>query len=89
VIWYVALKRLSAMQATTVQLPVPPIAAFGAVLLLSETPGWCLAISSAAILGGIALVPPCRAHKAKGPPRDESGPVAIPDALPGAGDGAQ
>ncbi|CAN0626291.1 EamA domain-containing protein [Burkholderia multivorans] len=67
VIWYAALRRLSAMQAATVQLSVPPIAAFGAVLFLSETPGWRLAISSAAILGGIALVLASRARPSKRP----------------------
>ncbi len=56
VIWYAALQGLSAMRAATVQLSVPPIAAFGGVLLLSETITPRLATASAAILGGIALV---------------------------------
>lgn len=56
VIWYAALKYLTAMRAAAVQLSVPPIAACGAVLFLSEQPTWRLAIASAAILGGIALV---------------------------------
>ncbi|KDB08253.1 protein of unknown function DUF6 transmembrane [Burkholderia sp. lig30] len=67
VIWYAALRRLSAMQAATVQLSVPPIAAFGAVLFLSEAPGWRLVISSAAILGGIALVLASHARPSKRP----------------------
>ena len=56
VIWYAALAGLSAMRAATVQLSVPPVAALGAVMALSEsvTPRWALA--SAAILGGIFLV---------------------------------
>ena len=56
VIWYAALAGLSAMRAATVQLSVPPVAALGAVIALSEsiTPRWALA--SAAILGGIFLV---------------------------------
>jgi drug/metabolite transporter (DMT)-like permease len=56
VIWYAALKGLSAMRAAAVQLSVPPIAAFGGVLWLSEAITPRLAVASAAILGGIALV---------------------------------
>jgi drug/metabolite transporter (DMT)-like permease len=56
VIWYAALNGLTAMRAATVQLSVPPIAAFGGVLLLSEAITPRLATASAAILGGIALV---------------------------------
>ncbi|OMG73225.1 DMT family transporter [Burkholderia ubonensis] len=62
VIWYAALKHLTAMRAAAVQLSVPPIAACGAVLFLAERPTWRLAIASAAILGGIALVLASRAH---------------------------
>jgi len=56
VIWYAALNGLSAMHAATVQLSVPPIAAFGGALLLSEAITARLALSSAVILGGIAIV---------------------------------
>lgn len=56
VIWYAALGGLSAMRAATVQLSVPPIAAFGGVLLLSEPVGIRLVLASVAILGGVALV---------------------------------
>jgi drug/metabolite transporter (DMT)-like permease len=56
VIWYAALPRLSALRAATVQLSVPPLAALGGVWLLSETLTPRLLLSSAAILGGIALV---------------------------------
>ncbi|KWC14589.1 hypothetical protein WL48_06460 [Burkholderia ubonensis] len=62
VIWYAALKHLTAMRAAAVQLSVSPIAACGAVLFLAERPTWRLAIASAAILGGIALVLASRAH---------------------------
>jgi drug/metabolite transporter (DMT)-like permease len=55
VIWYAALKGLSAMRAATVQLSVPPIAAFGAVAFLSEGISMRLVCASIAILGGIAL----------------------------------
>lgn len=55
VIWYAALKGLSAMRAATVQLSVPPIAAFGAAVFLSEAISMRLVYASVAILGGIAL----------------------------------
>ncbi|MDM0019221.1 DMT family transporter [Variovorax saccharolyticus] len=68
VIWYAALPGLSAMRAATVQLSVPPIAAFGGALLLSEAISLRLALASGAILGGIALVLIGKARKA-GPQR--------------------
>jgi drug/metabolite transporter (DMT)-like permease len=55
VIWYAALRRLSATRAATVQLSVPVIAAFGGVLLLSEAITLRLLASTAATLAGIAL----------------------------------
>jgi drug/metabolite transporter (DMT)-like permease len=55
-IWYAALRGLSAPVAATVQLSVPAIAAAGGVLWLGETAGPRLAIASAALLGGIAVV---------------------------------
>ncbi|MDN0083384.1 DMT family transporter [Crenobacter sp. SG2305] len=65
VIWYAALNGLSAMRAATVQLSVPLIAAFGGVLLLSESVTPRLAVASAAILGGIALVLSSRTRGAR------------------------
>lgn len=56
VIWYAALRQLSALRAATVQLSVPLIAALGGVLFLSEAITPRLAVASVAILGGIALV---------------------------------
>ena len=56
VIWYAALRRLSSLRAATVQLSVPPIAAFGGVMFLSEVVSLRLLAASAAILGGITLV---------------------------------
>lgn len=56
VIWYAALRGLTATRAATVQLSVPVIAAFGGVLLLSERVTARLLIASVAVLGGIALV---------------------------------
>jgi drug/metabolite transporter (DMT)-like permease len=56
VIWYAALRGLTALRAATVQLAVPPIAAFAGVLLLDEAITPRLVGASVAILGGIGLV---------------------------------
>ena len=64
VVWYAALKGLSATRAATVQLSVPPLAALGGAMLLSETITLRLALASAATLGGIALVLTRRARRA-------------------------
>ena len=56
VVWYAALKSLSAARAATVQLSVPALAAFGAVLLLGEGLTMRLLVASLATLGGIAWV---------------------------------
>lgn len=56
VLWYAALPGLRAGTAATVQLSVPMIAAFGAVIFLGEDWGPRLVLASVAILGGIALV---------------------------------
>jgi drug/metabolite transporter (DMT)-like permease len=55
VIWYAALRGLSASGAAVVQISVAPIAAAGGVLLLGEVISARLAVSSSLILGGIAL----------------------------------
>lgn len=55
-IWYTALHGLKATTAATVQLSVPVIAALGGVALLGEAITPRLVITSAAILGGIALI---------------------------------
>jgi len=62
VVWYAALRGLSAMRAATVQLSVPPIAAIGGAWLLSEPLTLRLLVASAAILGGIAVVLATRAR---------------------------
>ena len=54
VIWYAAVKHLSATSAATVQLSVPAIAAAGGVALLGEPISWTLALCCVAILGGVA-----------------------------------
>lgn len=55
-VWYTALRHLKATRAATVQLSVPVIAAVGGILFLDEPLTQRLVISSAAILGGVALV---------------------------------
>jgi drug/metabolite transporter (DMT)-like permease len=64
VIWYAALARLTAARAAVVQLSVPVIAAFGAVVLLSEDVTLRLLLASAATLGGVAVVLAQRAARA-------------------------
>ena len=56
VVWYAVMPRLRAATAATVQLSVPVIAAAGGLALLGETMSLRLAVSAAAVLGGIALV---------------------------------
>lgn len=55
-IWYSAITHLKAIQAATVQLSVPIITALAGSLLLGEALSLRLALSSLAVLGGIALV---------------------------------
>ena len=56
VIWYTALPHLKATVAASVQLSVPVLAATGGILLLNEPLTLRFLVSSAAVLGGIALV---------------------------------
>jgi len=55
VVWYAALRGLSASGAAVVQISVAPVAAVGGVLLLGEAISARLVVSSSLILGGIAL----------------------------------
>lgn len=55
-IWYAALPSLTATNAATIQLSAPVIAAIGGVIFLGEAITPRLLLSSAGILGGIALV---------------------------------
>ncbi len=55
-IWYRALSQLTALQAGTVQLTVPVLAAAGGVLFLGERVTLELVGAAALILGGIAVV---------------------------------
>ena len=56
VIWYAALRGLTATRAASVQLTVPVLAAVGGILFMHEVVTVRLAISCASIIGGIALV---------------------------------
>jgi drug/metabolite transporter (DMT)-like permease len=56
VLWYLALRYLSAVQAATVQLSMPAVVALGGVMFLAEPLSIRLLIASAAMLGGIAVV---------------------------------
>lgn len=54
-IWYAALPHLSRTRAAVLQLSVPVIAGFGAVIFIGEAITPRLLIASAVILGGIAV----------------------------------
>ncbi|HET9587799.1 MAG TPA: DMT family transporter [Anaerolineales bacterium] len=55
VIWYAALRGLTATRAAIVQLSVPFLAAWGGVMFLAEDVSLRLLFAGALILGGIAL----------------------------------
>jgi len=55
VIWYKALRGLTVIRASIVQLSVPVIAAFAGVLLLAEAISARLLMAGALILGGVAV----------------------------------
>jgi drug/metabolite transporter (DMT)-like permease len=55
VLWYTALPALTTVSAAVIQLSVPILSALGGVLLLAEPLSSRLVISSATIMGGIAL----------------------------------
>jgi drug/metabolite transporter (DMT)-like permease len=55
VVWYTALRGLTATRASVVQLAVPVLAAAGGVLFLSEEISVRLIVATVAILGGIGL----------------------------------
>jgi len=67
VLWYRAMRGLRAATAASVQLSVPVLTALAGVALLGEPLSLRLALASAAILGGIALVlrrtRPLEAHR--------------------------
>jgi drug/metabolite transporter (DMT)-like permease len=53
--WYAVLPRLTAARAGTIQLAVPVIAALAGTAILGERITLRLALSAAAILGGVGL----------------------------------
>ena len=55
VVWYAALRGLTAVRAATVQLAVPVLAAAGGVLLISEGITPRLLLAACVILGGVGL----------------------------------
>ena len=55
-IWYMALRGLTNVQASVVQLSVPILAALGGIIFLAEKLSFRLVMSSLIILGGIFLV---------------------------------
>jgi drug/metabolite transporter (DMT)-like permease len=55
VLWYAALRGLTATRAAIVQLSVPVLAALGGVALLGETVSLRLALSAVGVLGGVGL----------------------------------
>ncbi len=63
VVWYAALRGLTATSAAIIQLAVPVIAAFGGVVFLSEDVTLRLLVASAATLGGVLIVLTQRATK--------------------------
>ncbi len=67
VIWYSALRSLTATRAATVQLSVPAIAAFGGVVLLSEQITLRLVLASVATLSGVWIVLAQRAKRPANP----------------------
>lgn len=75
VVWYRALRNLTATGASIVQLSVPLLAALGGVALLDERVSWRLLISSALILGGVALAVVRRTSPVASATAPESDPV--------------
>jgi drug/metabolite transporter (DMT)-like permease len=55
IVWYAALKRLTATRASIVQLAVPVIAALGGVIFLGERITVRLVIAAVMVIGGVAL----------------------------------
>lgn len=64
VIWYAALRGLTATRAAVVQLSVPAIAAIGAALFLAEPITLRLVLASLASIGGVAIALAQRAKPA-------------------------
>lgn len=61
-IWFAALRGLTGIRASTVQLVVPVLAAAGGVVLLGESVTPRLVVSAALILGGVGIALVGRSH---------------------------
>lgn len=72
VIWYIALRDLTATRAAIVQLAVPVIAAAAGIIVLGEEPSVRLAIASLMILGGVGGAILARNHGAALDPCENS-----------------
>lgn len=68
VVWYAAIRGLTAMRAATVQLAVPVLAAAGGVVFLSEQISLRLVLSAIVILGGVGLALAGRQASVQSPP---------------------
>ena len=55
VIWYMALKDLTAIRAAIAQLTVPVIAAIGGMIFIAEPMTWRFTLSALIILGGVGV----------------------------------
>ena len=66
VVWYMALRGLTATRAAIVQLSVPVLAAIGGVILLSEELSMRLLLAMVMILGGIGLATAARDYFVQG-----------------------
>ena len=55
VAWYAALRHLTGLQASAIQLCVPVLAALGGVVFLAESVSARLALATVLVVGGIAL----------------------------------
>jgi drug/metabolite transporter (DMT)-like permease len=66
VVWYAAVRGLTATRAATVQLSVPAIAALGGAAFLAEPLTLRLVLSAALILGGVGTALTVRARKRAG-----------------------
>jgi drug/metabolite transporter (DMT)-like permease len=63
VLWYAALRGLTATRAAIVQLAVPVIAAIGGIVILSEPITTRLVVASVFVAGGVGLAVAGRARK--------------------------
>ena len=85
VAWYAALRGLTRIRASVVQLLVPIVAAAAGIMVLGETLTMRLVLSAALILGGVAVAVASRPASSPGPgsspgPTSSPGPAFPPGA---------